>query len=217
MQPREPRTARQKPERTCVGCGQRDGATDMLRLLVADGEVAFDLAGGGFGRGAHLHPRPKCIEGASRGLARAFGGPVDAEPGRLGAHLVRACERRAVGLLMAAHRLRDLRIGADATIEAMNKGAPLLVAASDAGAIVRDAVVTRAIAEGRAIAWSTKNELGALLGEGSVAICAVLHAGIAAELKKMRVAADAGLATANSGTGDTSAREGAGCRSPEAR
>jgi hypothetical protein len=54
-----------------------------------------------------------------------------------------------------------------------------------------------------------------------VAICAVRHAGIAAELKKMRVAADAGLAMTANGTSDTSAdtsaREGAGCRSPEAR
>jgi predicted RNA-binding protein YlxR (DUF448 family) len=200
-----------------VGCGLHDDAADMLRLLVADGVVAFDLAGGGFGRGAHLHPRAKCIGMASRGLARAFGGPVDAEPARLGALLVEACSRRMVGLLLAAHRLRALCIGADAAIEAMNRDAPLLLVASDAGSIVRDSAVARCIAEGRAIAWSTKDELGALLRDGSVAICAVLHPGIAAELKKMRVAADAGLAIATDETRETVTREGAGCRSPEAR
>jgi predicted RNA-binding protein YlxR (DUF448 family) len=217
MPSREPGSARQKPERTCVGCGQRDGAGEMLRLLVAEGEVAFDLAGGGFGRGAHLHPRPTCIEGAPRGLARSFGGAIDAASVRLGARLVEACERRVVGLLLAVHRLHDLEVGADASIQAMNTGAPLLVIAADAGAIARSSTVARCIAEGRAIAWSTKTELGALLGEGTVAICAVRHPGIAAELKRMRVAADAGLATVTDGTGNTSEREGAGCRSPEAR
>jgi predicted RNA-binding protein YlxR (DUF448 family) len=217
MESRDPRSARQKPERTCVGCGQRDDADGMLRLLVVEGEVAFDLAGGGFGRGAHLHARPTCIEGAPRGLARAFKRAIDLAPGRLGSMLVEACERRVAGLLLAAHRLHDLEVGADAAVDAMNRGAPLLMVASDAGAIARDGAVTRCIAEGRAIAWSTKMGLGALLGEATVAICAVRHAGIAAEIKKMRVAADAGLATATDGTGDTSAREGAGCRSPEAR
>ena len=220
MPSKEPRSARPKPERTCVGCGQRDGAEDMLRLLVADDEVAFDLAGGGFGRGAHLHARPACIQGAPRGLARSFGGPVDTGSARLGALLVEACGRRVVGLLLAAHRLRDLAVGAEAAVQAMSAGAPLLVVAGDAGAVARSSAVERCIAEGRAIAWSTKAELGALFGEATVAICAVRHAGIAAELKKMRVAAAAGLAAATGdtdGTSNTSAREGAGCRSPEAR
>lgn len=217
MQSGESRTARGKPERTCVGCGQRDDAGSMLRVLVADGEVAFDLAGGGFGRGAHLHPRPKCIEGAPRGLAQSFGGPVGLGARELGARLVQACERRVAGLLLAAHRLRDLVPGADAAIEAIGRGAPLVVVAGDAGAIARDAAVVRCIAEGRAIGWSTKEGLGALMGEQSVAVCAVRHAGIADQLKRMRVAADAGLAMATDGTSGTSAREGAGCRSPEAR
>jgi predicted RNA-binding protein YlxR (DUF448 family) len=217
MQSGEPRTARGKPERTCVGCGQRDDADSMLRVLVADGEVAFDLAGGGFGRGAHLHPRPQCLEGAPRGLARSFRAPVGVGPRELGERLVQACERRVAGLLLAARRLRDLVPGADAAIEAIGRGAPLVIVAGDAGAIARDAAVVRCITEGRAIGWSTKEGLGALMGEQSVAICAVRHAGIAAELKKMRVAADAGLAMATDGTSGTSAREGAGCRSPEAR
>jgi predicted RNA-binding protein YlxR (DUF448 family) len=217
MQTRDPRTARPKPERTCVGCGQRDGAEAMLRLVVAESEVVFDLAGGGFGRGAHLHARPACIEGAPRGIARGFGRSITADAAQLGARLVEACERRGAGLLLAAHRLRELKIGADAAVEAMNKGAPLLLVAGDAGAIARNTTVERCIAEGRAIGWSSKVGLGALLGEATVAICAVRHESIAAELKKMRIAADAGLALATDKTGDTSTREGAGCRSPEAR
>ncbi len=213
MQTRDPNSARRKPERTCVGCGQRDDAPGMLRLVVADAEIAFDLAGGAFGRGAHLHPRPACVEGAARGLARAFGHSVDTAPTSLGQRLVEACERRVAGLLLAAHRLRALEVGADAAVQAMGRGAPLVVVAADAGAIARSSAVARCVADGRAIAWSSKDALGALLGEASVAICAVRHPGIAAELKKMREAADAGLAAAT----DTSKAKGAGCRSPEAR
>ena len=74
----------------------------------------------------------------------------------------------------------------------------------------------RCVAEGRAIAWSSKSELGAMLGEGVVAICAIRHAGLAAEMKRVRAAADAGVAAQSEEA--TRAREGARCsRRPEAR
>ena len=47
---------------------------------------------------------------------------------------MRKCAMLA-GLLMAAHRMRALTIGADASITALNQGAPLAVVAVDAGAI----------------------------------------------------------------------------------
>ena len=57
------RQSREKPAptRTCVGCGLRGAPSDMVRLVVADAEVVFDLAGGAFGRGVHLHPTPSCL------------------------------------------------------------------------------------------------------------------------------------------------------------
>jgi predicted RNA-binding protein YlxR (DUF448 family)/ribosomal protein L7Ae-like RNA K-turn-binding protein len=66
--------------RTCVGCGERvelprsDAPSSVLiRLVIGpSGEVAVDAAGGGFGRGAHVHPRPLCVErAAQKGLSRA--------------------------------------------------------------------------------------------------------------------------------------------------
>ena len=48
------------------------------------------------------------------------------------------------------------------------------------------------MSEGRAIAWMSKADLGATLGEKTVAICAVRHAGIAGQFKTLRAAADAG-------------------------
>ena len=202
-----------RPTRTCVGCGLRDDAAELLRVVATPDEFAFDLAGGAFGRGVHLHARPACIEKAPRGLARGFRGTVKTDPAAIGRRLVEACDRRMAGLLIAARRSRALAIGADAALEALENGAPLGVIAVDAGSIVETAEVQRCVADGRAMAWRTRSELGSLLGERSVAICAVRHAGIAAELKKMRVAADAGAAATTSAT-----REGAECsRFPEAR
>src|SRR5579862_7031111 len=87
-------------ERTCVGCGRRDDATALLRLIAADDEVAFDLAGGAFGRGAHVHAQAACLARTPRGLARTLrlGRAVDAAA--VGRALVAACDRRMAGLLL---------------------------------------------------------------------------------------------------------------------
>ena len=111
--------------------------------------------------------------------------------------------------MLAARRTRALAIGADASLEAIREGAPLAIVAVDAAGIATTREVAGAIAEGRAVAWRTKKELGDLLGEESVALCAIRNLGIASELKTLRAAADAGA---------TTTREGAGCsRCPEAR
>jgi predicted RNA-binding protein YlxR (DUF448 family) len=200
-----------------VGCGQRDAASAMVRLVVADdgtspavpgrGQdlgllVAFDLAGSAFGRGAHIHPTAACLAKAPRGLARAFKRPPVATAA-LGRALVEACDRSMTGLLLAARRLRSLAVGADAAVDAAVRGAPLLIVAVDAGAIAKRREVEVAVAEGRAVAWRTKCELGALIGEESVAICAVRHEGIAGKFKSLRAAADAAALTI---------REGEGCK-----
>jgi predicted RNA-binding protein YlxR (DUF448 family) len=60
-------------ERTCVGCGERCAPGELIRLVLApSGEIAVDAAGGGFGRGAHVHARGACLrQAATRGLLRA--------------------------------------------------------------------------------------------------------------------------------------------------
>jgi predicted RNA-binding protein YlxR (DUF448 family) len=216
------------PVRTCVGCGSRDGAAELVRLIVAEGEVAFDLAGGAFGRGAHVHARPGCLEKAPRGLSRAFKREMKASSAELGRSLVEACNRRIAGLLLAARRSGALTLGADAVLELLGRrehgrepgrdagredvANVLVVLSLDAGSLTSRKEIENYVAAGRAVAWGTKIDLGVLLGAPSVAICAVRHAGIADELKRMRVAADAGAAA----TSET--REGAECsRCPEAR
>ncbi|WP_081491247.1 YlxR family protein [Mycolicibacterium phlei] len=78
-QPRTP-DAPVGPVRTCIGCRKRELAVELLRV-VAVGNV--DGAGNGLsavavdparrlpGRGAWLHPTPRCLEAAVR--RRAFG------------------------------------------------------------------------------------------------------------------------------------------------
>jgi predicted RNA-binding protein YlxR (DUF448 family)/ribosomal protein L7Ae-like RNA K-turn-binding protein len=205
-----PGSERAAPTRTCVGCGLREDAAAMVRLVVAEDEVAFDLAGGSFGRGAHVHARPDCLAKAPRGLARAFKREVRLDAVELAGRLTLACERRMTGLLLAARRAGSLAIGADAARSALRRGAPLVVVAVDAGTIAQSSEVSRAVTDGCAVAWKTKTELGTLLGEEAVAICAVTDPGIASELKDARAAADAAA---------TTTREGAECssRRPEAR
>jgi len=200
-------------QRTCAGCGLRDDASALARIVAVGGGVAFDLAGGAFGRGAHVHARPACLEKAPRGVARAV---RDARAGAvggagLGRLLLDASDRRIAGLLGVARRLGAVAVGLPAAVDAVERGAPLAVVAVDAPAtIASSAPVGAWAARGGAIAWGTKIRLGALLGEREVAICAVRHVKIAGELKRMRAAADAGAAAAR--------EEGAGCsRFPEAR
>jgi len=59
----------------CVGCRQRAAKTALLRVVAAPAEdglsVVPDPAGTAPGRGAHLHPDPRCLEQAVRRQAFA--------------------------------------------------------------------------------------------------------------------------------------------------
>lgn len=205
---RAPEEGRASRERTCVGCGLRADGGALLRVVVAEDEVLFDLAGGAFGRGAHVHASTACLQRAPRGLSRAFKRDVRIEPDELGRRLVAACDRRLPGLLLAAKRIGALALGADAM--AAVRGGALALVAVDAGTVAGRLEIQQAVREGRALAWKTKSSLGGLLGLAEVAVIAIRHAGIAAEIHTLRVLADAGAATTT---------EGAGCSStfPEAR
>jgi predicted RNA-binding protein YlxR (DUF448 family) len=74
--------------RTCIGCRARADKTTLVRLVAVGGGpgsstwiVTPDPRGSLPGRGAHLHPDPRCLELARR--RRAFGrafhveGPID--------------------------------------------------------------------------------------------------------------------------------------------
>ena len=69
------------PVRTCIGCRERDGKADLLRIVGCGTQAVPDPAAVLAGRGAYLHRRKDCFHLAER--RRAFGralrlaGPVD--------------------------------------------------------------------------------------------------------------------------------------------
>jgi predicted RNA-binding protein YlxR (DUF448 family) len=63
------------PVRTCVGCGERAGRRELVRLRIEGERVVIDRDRKG-GRGAWLHAARSCLDQAvrRRALARAFRG-----------------------------------------------------------------------------------------------------------------------------------------------
>jgi ribosomal protein L7Ae-like RNA K-turn-binding protein len=157
----------------------------MVRLVVSpEGEVAVDMAGGQFGRGAHLHASPRCLVAAPRGLSRSFRRSIAVTPKALASAIVAAADRRARGLLSSAARSEWIEVGADRAGKAFESGsAYLLVVARDAAAGASTGPVLRAIADGAAVAWGTKEELGALVGKSEVAVLGVTSERLAVALR----------------------------------
>ena len=182
-----PRASPKPRLRTCVGCRQADTPEALVRVvLTPDGEVVVDLAGGAFGRGAWLHARPGCLQAAApRGLSKSFKAEIRTQAPSLAAALGEAANRRIRSLLSGASGARKLAIGSDAVERALGAGeAHLVVVASDARAAADSARVRAAIAEGRAIAWGTKELLGTALDRGETGVVAVLDGGLAQALHR---------------------------------
>jgi hypothetical protein len=71
--------------RTCVGCRERAAKSELLRIVAAGDEVVPDPQARLAGRGAYLHPSPRCLERAQlrRAIPRAL-----RVPGPLGTEVV---------------------------------------------------------------------------------------------------------------------------------
>ncbi len=67
----------------------------MLRVVLVDGDLAFDLRRRAAGRGAWLHPEPKCLDSAERrrAFARALRVPGPLDTGTLRSHLEQLVHR----------------------------------------------------------------------------------------------------------------------------
>lgn len=63
------------PMRQCVGCGERKGKKELLRIVCsAEGAIGFDLTGKKNGRGAYICSNAVCLEQArkKKALERAL-------------------------------------------------------------------------------------------------------------------------------------------------
>lgn len=67
--------AKKIPQRQCIGCGEMNSKTDMMRVIkTAEGEISLDLTGRKNGRGAYLCKTEECLKKArkNKGLERSF-------------------------------------------------------------------------------------------------------------------------------------------------
>ena len=181
------------PRRQCAGCAKRDDADDLLRVVLGNpgthgAQLAIDLADSRFGRGSHVHASKECMQKALRGgFAKVFKTKVEGTVESLGEQIVIAADRRIEGLLAGAKRGKHAIAGADVVREAYREGnAALIVVASDAAAATKHPEIQEAVAEGKAIAWSNKQRLGAIFGRDETAVCAVLHEGVAKAIGSAR-------------------------------
>lgn len=104
--------AKQRPERTCTGCRQKAAQAELVRIVrrdgraVVDAPLRFKVRGGVSkqlpGRGAWVHPRPRCVTLAAQGgLARSFRAPLATDAGEL-AQAIRACGESTTRALLRA-------------------------------------------------------------------------------------------------------------------
>lgn len=174
-------------QRTCVGCRSVAEPAELVRLVVGpEGEVVVDLAGGSFGRGAWVHPRPECLQKAvPAGLSRAFRTPIRLSQAEFRDRFRVAAERRVRGLIVAARRARKLEAGATVVEQAViERQAELVLVATDARASAEFSWLEPLVASGRALAFGTKAAFGSWLGRSETALLAITDAGIAREAKQ---------------------------------
>jgi ribosomal protein L7Ae-like RNA K-turn-binding protein len=124
------------------------------------------------------------------GFAKVFKCKVEGSMESFGEQLTIAADRRIEGLLAGARRGKHAISGSDVVRAAYRDGsAVLVVVASDAAAAAKLPEVQEAISQGKAIAWSNKQRLGAIFGRDEVAVCAVLHEGVAKAICSARAMA----------------------------
>jgi predicted RNA-binding protein YlxR (DUF448 family)/ribosomal protein L7Ae-like RNA K-turn-binding protein len=206
--------------RSCVGCGTRAPEADLVRLVLVETEghswssVVPDAKGGGFGRGAHVHPTRACLAMAcKKGLSRSFKREVRADESELAQAISVAFTRRLEGLLLGGVRGGHVAIGTDAVAETVVAGkAELVVLAADATAAAQRSAVQRMTAAGKTLVFGDKLRLARALGravaEGSerdgVAVCSVTNVALATAIRRAWLCA-VGLSTtaiAGSPSGD---------------
>lgn len=182
--------SRSRSRRQCAGCAKRDFADDLVRVVLdpADGMLAVDLADSRFGRGAHVHASKECVQKALRGgFAKVFKCKVEGTVEALGEQLVIAADRRIEGLLAGAKRGKLAISGSDVVRAAYREGtAALVLVACDAAAAAKLPEIQEAVSQGKAIGWGNKQRLGAIFGRDEVAVCAVLHEGVAKAIGSAR-------------------------------
>jgi predicted RNA-binding protein YlxR (DUF448 family) len=177
-----------EPERTCVGCRQKDGRLALLRFVLAGDppQLVPDVPRRASGRGVSVHPRRRCLHAAARNgaLSRGLRTTVVVDAEQLADWASGQYARRFEGLLRAAHRGGLAVVGTERVRDAISsQRAVLLIVAGDASAR-RQELVAAAQRLGRSCIVHADNvELGRLFDRETVAIAAITDSDIAEELQ----------------------------------
>lgn len=77
-----------EPVRTCLGCRQRAPRSSLVRVVARSGEAVVDARASLPGRGAWVHPNPRCVSTAIERQAFRRALRVDSQLGtdQLAAH-----------------------------------------------------------------------------------------------------------------------------------
>ncbi len=178
-----------EPERTCVGCRQRDERGALLRLVLAGDppELVPDVRHSGNGRGASVHPRRTCLDAAvkSGAFRRAFKRELHPDSNQLATWAHDQYYRRMDGLIAAAGRSGNAVAGAERVREAVERRKVcMLIVASDA-AESRNEVLDAATRLGaRCLVHADKSHLGRLFGRDQIAVVAVTDSAIASAIEE---------------------------------
>lgn len=155
----------------------------MRWVIGPSGEVAPDLRGRAFGRGAWVHARAECLKKLRSALSRSFRAEVKQKQPELLELLAFAYERRVLELLGAARRQGVLALGSSPVQAAIRRGAAGgVIVARDALAAAALPEVQEMVRSGRASAWGTKQQLGGLFGRPEIAVLAILDERLAQRL-----------------------------------
>ncbi len=173
-----------KPVRSCIACRRKGAKGELIKLARTPSGVVVDYGEKLPGRGAYVCAEPSCIRGAleEKALSRAFKEKT-APPAieAIIAEIVLGAGRRLSSLLGMARKSGRAAWGFDAALGAYRKGpGGLMVVARDIsentlGKLTKEVPTAAA----RAVRFSTRDELGRLIGTAPVAVVYVIDRKIA--------------------------------------
>ena len=175
------------PGRTCVSCRKKGVKGELVKLADTPAGVVIDYTEKLPGRGAYVCPEPACIEGGLKeaALSRAFKHKITPpEKGEFMDALREKVTRKAVSLIGMARKSGLARLGFDAAVEGYTRsGGGAVVIAEDAAAnTVRKFIEDASPAEGAVYRFSTKDELGRMLGGAPVGVLYIGKSALSAAL-----------------------------------
>ena len=180
---------RQRPVRTCTGCGERKEKGEMVRI-VADptGQVVPDLKGKLPSRGAYVCPDSSCIDRAARGrLAASLKVPAGScRPEEIRSAIAQGYHRRVLSLLGQAKKSGRF-VSGTSLVEGELRRRPdkgwLGLVAADASGDISEKVQARlkAVSVPYRVTMN-KAQLGDALGKSPRSVVLIKDAGISAAI-----------------------------------